>query len=181
MRFLFFGLIGCGLFIAGMALGAPLATYVDLPSALIVLGGTICFSLAHHSFRDIQAACHAACGSGLSSAEEANGHAAVFSTMRLTAIGSGLLGTLIGLVAMLNNMEDPKSIGPAMAVALLTALYGVFLSELCFAPMANRVVAKAKASSSGGPSPAAVGHGVIVVVPLALIAFFILLLSFNPA
>ncbi|MEY8197959.1 MAG: MotA/TolQ/ExbB proton channel family protein, partial [Colwellia sp.] len=36
----------------------------------------------------------------------------------------GMIGTLIGLVAMLSNMDDPKSIGPAMAVALLTTLYG---------------------------------------------------------
>ena len=36
----------------------------------------------------------------------------------------GMIGTLVGLVAMLGNMADPKAIGPAMAVALLTTLYG---------------------------------------------------------
>ena len=41
----------------------------------------------------------------------------------------GMIGTLIGLVLMLGNMGDPKSIGPAMAVALLTTLYGAFRCE----------------------------------------------------
>ena len=179
MRFLF-GLIGCGLFIAGILMGGSLALFFNWPSIIIVLGGTVFFSLAHHEFGDIMAACGAACGSEPCSAADANRHAAVFSTMRMVAIGSGLVGTLIGLVCMLANMDDPKSIGPAMAVALLTALYGVFLSEMCFAPMSNRIVAKAEASSSDGPSPAGVSHGVMVVIPLVLMAFFILLLSFTP-
>ena len=47
----------------------------------------------------------------------------------------GMIGTLIGLVLMLGNMGDPKSIGPAMAVALLTTLYGAFLANVLFMPM----------------------------------------------
>ncbi len=47
----------------------------------------------------------------------------------------GMIGTLIGLVLMLGNMADPKAIGPAMAVALLTTLYGAFIANIVFAPM----------------------------------------------
>ena len=47
----------------------------------------------------------------------------------------GMIGTLIGLVMMLGNMTDPKAIGPAMAVALLTTLYGALLANLVFGPM----------------------------------------------
>ena len=47
----------------------------------------------------------------------------------------GMIGTLIGLVAMLANMADPKAIGPAMAVALLTTLYGAFIANILFMPM----------------------------------------------
>ena len=47
----------------------------------------------------------------------------------------GMIGTLIGLVLMLGNMGDPKSIGPAMAVALLTTLYGAFIANVLFLPM----------------------------------------------
>ena len=47
----------------------------------------------------------------------------------------GMIGTLIGLVQMLGNMSDPKAIGPAMAVALLTTLYGAFLANVLFGPI----------------------------------------------
>lgn len=47
----------------------------------------------------------------------------------------GMVGTLIGLVLMLGNMSDPKSIGPAMAVALLTTLYGALIANVLFGPM----------------------------------------------
>lgn len=47
----------------------------------------------------------------------------------------GMVGTLIGLVLMLGNMSDPKSIGPAMAVALLTTLYGALIANVLFGPI----------------------------------------------
>lgn len=49
----------------------------------------------------------------------------------------GMIGTLIGLVAMLLNMSDPSSIGPAMAVALLTTLYGAMIGNILGSPVAN--------------------------------------------
>jgi len=51
----------------------------------------------------------------------------------------GMIGTLIGLVLMLGNMGDPKSIGPAMAVALLTTLYGAFVANVLFAPIKGKL------------------------------------------
>lgn len=51
----------------------------------------------------------------------------------------GMIGTLIGLVLMLGNMADPKAIGPAMAVALLTTLYGAFLANVLFAPLLTKL------------------------------------------
>ena len=51
----------------------------------------------------------------------------------------GMIGTLIGLVAMLSNMDDPKAIGPAMAVALLTTLYGAFLANVIAIPISNKL------------------------------------------
>jgi chemotaxis protein MotA len=51
----------------------------------------------------------------------------------------GMIGTLIGLVAMLGNMADPKAIGPAMATALLTTLYGAFIANVIFTPMQNKL------------------------------------------
>lgn len=51
----------------------------------------------------------------------------------------GLIGTLIGLVQMLGNLDDPAAIGPAMAVALLTTFYGAVLANLVFSPLAAKL------------------------------------------
>jgi chemotaxis protein MotA len=51
----------------------------------------------------------------------------------------GMIGTLIGLVQMLQNMDDPSSIGPAMAVALLTTFYGSLLANIVWLPMAKKL------------------------------------------
>lgn len=51
----------------------------------------------------------------------------------------GMIGTLVGLVKMLQVMDDPGSIGPAMATALLTTLYGSVLANLFFSPIANKL------------------------------------------
>ena len=51
----------------------------------------------------------------------------------------GLIGTLIGLVQMLGNLDDPSTIGPAMAVALLTTFYGAILANMVFAPLASKL------------------------------------------
>jgi len=53
----------------------------------------------------------------------------------------GMIGTLVGLVNMLYNMEDPSSIGPAMAVALITTLYGSLLANWICGPVANKLKA----------------------------------------
>ena len=51
----------------------------------------------------------------------------------------GMIGTVIGLVQMLQTMSDPSSIGPAMAVALITTFYGACLANLVFIPMAGKL------------------------------------------
>ncbi len=55
----------------------------------------------------------------------------------------GMLGTLIGLVIMLGNMgSDPSSMGPAMAIALITTFYGVFAARIIFMPLATKMEAR---------------------------------------
>ncbi len=51
----------------------------------------------------------------------------------------GLIGTLVGLVQMLGNLDDPGSIGPSMAVALLTTFYGAVLANMVFSPLAAKL------------------------------------------
>lgn len=66
--------------------------------------------------------------------------ASIFSSLGDVAPAMGMIGTLIGLVAMLSNMDDPKSIGPAMAVALLTTLYGSILANMVAIPIADKLM-----------------------------------------
>lgn len=56
----------------------------------------------------------------------------------------GMIGTLIGLVQMLSVMDDPKQIGPAMAVALLTTLYGAILANMFALPVADKLALRSK-------------------------------------
>lgn len=63
----------------------------------------------------------------------------IFTSFADVGPAMGMIGTLIGLVAMLSNMDDPKSIGPAMAVALLTTLYGSILANMVALPIADKL------------------------------------------
>ena len=63
----------------------------------------------------------------------------IFDAMGMYAPAFGMVGTLIGLIAMLAKMSDPSSIGPSMAVALITTLYGAFAANLIFIPIAGKL------------------------------------------
>lgn len=56
------------------------------------------------------------------------------------APGFGMMGTVIGLIGMLNNLEDKSSLGPNMAVALITTLYGSMLANWLFGPLAAKLI-----------------------------------------
>ncbi len=63
----------------------------------------------------------------------------VFDASTEVAPAMGMIGTLIGLVLMLGNMDDPKTIGPSMAVALLTTLYGAVIANAISAPISKKL------------------------------------------
>ncbi len=63
----------------------------------------------------------------------------VLEGMGQAAPAFGMIGTLIGLVQMLATLDDPASIGPSMAVALLTTLYGALLANAVFLPLAGKL------------------------------------------
>ena len=68
----------------------------------------------------------------------------VFVSMGDAAPAFGMIGTLIGLVQMLSSMDDPNSIGPSMAVALLTTLYGAVIANLVCLPMADKLALRSE-------------------------------------
>ena len=63
----------------------------------------------------------------------------IINAMGAYAPALGMIGTVIGLVQMLQTMSDPSSIGPAMAVALITTFYGAVLANLVFIFMAGKL------------------------------------------
>lgn len=197
------GIFGAFAFIVmAMLLGGTLSIFADLPSALIVFGGSSCVVLMKYTFRQFFGAfkiagkafifktdepedlmakivemADAARKGGFLALEEmdvsnsfmkkgvdmlVDGHdaevvkmtlqkdiimtderhengAKFYSALADVAPAMGMIGTLVGLVAMLSNMDDPKSIGPAMAVALLTTLYGAMLANIVALPIADKL------------------------------------------
>jgi chemotaxis protein MotA len=63
----------------------------------------------------------------------------ILTTMGIFAPALGMIGTLIGLVQMLQSMDDPSTIGPAMAVALLTTFYGALMANIICLPIAGKL------------------------------------------
>ncbi len=73
----------------------------------------------------------------------AKGHG-IFEAFGTYAPAFGMIGTLIGLVFMLQTMSDPSSIGPSMAVALITTFYGAVMSNFIFLPLAGKLKERTK-------------------------------------
>ena len=196
--------VGLGLIIAAMALGGGIGSFIDMPSMLIVVGGTFAATLINFPLTQFLSAIkvamkllfvkeedplaiiksyiqfavivrkegqlaleeasktaeHPGMRKGLMlvadgvDAETLNGilylqnHAVqqrhkigqeVFKAAGRWAPAFGMIGTLIGLVTMLGSMDDPASIGPKMAIALLTTMYGAMISNLFCLPMAGKL------------------------------------------
>ncbi|MGB5179364.1 MAG: flagellar motor protein PomA [Gammaproteobacteria bacterium] len=68
----------------------------------------------------------------------------IFKSIGDVAPAMGMIGTLIGLVQMMANMDDPKALGPAMAVALLTTLYGAVIANVFAIPIADKLALRSK-------------------------------------
>jgi len=202
------GLIAAfGIVMASIILGGSAGTFVNTPSLLVVLGGTVAVTMMKFSLGQFLGAASIAVKAflhkptapeqlietavdlaktarqgGLLALEDAevpdefmksglglliDGHPADVVRSMLTkdlnltlqrhsdgqdifkAIGDvgpamGMIGTLIGLVQMLSNMDDPKQIGPAMAVALLTTLYGAILANMFAIPIADKLAVRSR-------------------------------------
>lgn len=80
--------------------------------------------------------------------ERAETSAGVFRAVGEAAPAFGMIGTLVGLIQMLSNLSDPSAIGPAMAVAMLTTLYGAMIANLFALPIADKIESWAQNESS---------------------------------
>jgi chemotaxis protein MotA len=68
-----------------------------------------------------------------------NGVAGFHEALATYAPSWGMLGTMVGLVLMLGGLDDPGTLGPMMAVALITTFYGCILANVIFNPVANKL------------------------------------------
>ncbi|MEZ6318034.1 MAG: motility protein A [Phycisphaerales bacterium] len=66
----------------------------------------------------------------------------ILDTIGRYAPAFGMIGTLLGLIFMLSNMDDPSKIGPGMAVALITTLYGALIANLFANPVGDKLASK---------------------------------------
>lgn len=69
---------------------------------------------------------------------------AMLSTMAGVAPAMGMIGTVVGLIGVMGHLSDPSQLGPSIAVAFLTTLYGSLMGNLIFSPMANKLKQKDK-------------------------------------
>ncbi|MFH1566573.1 MAG: MotA/TolQ/ExbB proton channel family protein [Gemmatimonadota bacterium] len=128
------GIVLC-ILVMMVGIGSNLSAMIDIPSLIIVLGGTFGMLLLGGSplvlmLRSIVS---------VPAAEpEARAAARGWRMARIYALASGILGDVIGWVIMLKNVDDPAAIGPGMAIALLTSFYGILLAfVLCLPCQAN--------------------------------------------
>lgn len=202
------GLIGA-LGLIGASIGSGIGLFIDLPSILIVLGGTVAATMISYSMKDLKnimkiigkafthkeedpsevieemiELANIARKDGLLALEdygnqtedeflkksimlivdgtdpdlvrsiletelifleERHGQGqGILQTMGGLAPGFGMIGTLIGLVKLLEDLDDPAMIGPNMSVALVTTFYGSFLQNTLFDPLANKLKMKSQ-------------------------------------
>lgn len=76
--------------------------------------------------------------------ERHNEGKSILDTMGTLSPGFGMIGTLIGLVAMLQQLDKPSTIGPKMAIALITTLYGTLFANLICLPLARKLKLKSR-------------------------------------
>jgi chemotaxis protein MotA len=71
----------------------------------------------------------------------------IFDQLGASLPAFGMVGTLIGLIQMLGQLDDPSKIGAGMAVAMVTTFYGAFVANMVYLPMAGKLEARSKEES----------------------------------
>lgn len=123
--------------------GGGIKAFLDIPTFVLILGGALATTAISFSPSDIGSAVRAVWKKGNDQSEQIYDRAIlIFGAMRKRAIAFGIIGFFIGCVTLLTRLDDPAAIGPPVAVALLSVLYGVCIAELVFAPL--MAVAKKK-------------------------------------
>ena len=165
---------------AAIMFGGSVLNFIDFPSLTLVLSLTLGVTLWSCSMQDISMALRAALFGGSLEESDAVRGQAVFNRAADGAVASGMLGTLIGLVQMLRHLDDPTVIGPAMAVALLTLLYGVLLGELCLRSMGADLAGRCAVSVPRRDRRGSISiYATMMSLMVLLTAFFVMMLAMT--
>ncbi len=123
-------------------------TFLNVPSILIVVGGSFGLTLMSFPLSDTANFgryawyCVVPPKHGVDREKVISDlEKGIFMCKRIKeyVIACGWVGVLIGLVLMLNHMDDPAAIGPAMAICLLTAFYGILIGYFFFLPIGTKL------------------------------------------
>ncbi len=119
--------------------------FIDPPSIVVVLGAVICGLIYSYGFKNISYSFSKifAPKDDLRD-DERNFLIQYFTSASNYSLAGGIIWTLIVLVLMLGNMSDIESLGPNIAVALLTILYGLFFSEFVFPGIRDQFIKNGK-------------------------------------
>jgi flagellar motor component MotA len=157
--------------------GASFGTFADYPSLMLVVGGTLAVLMIACDVDDWRNARRVVIGPR--KALDRGGYrsaARFFGQASRAAIALGVIGHLLGLIIMLGQIDDPDALGPGMAVSLISALYGLGLSEFFFVPMQTTALKRAESDEQPG-----VGRATPLVLMLFVIfwvgSFYVLLVS----
>jgi flagellar motor component MotA len=164
--------------VAGISLGGSLAHFVNFPSLFIVGGFIVGGALASFPFQVINSNFQQYFANEKMDEMQSNKAHYFFSTLANHSLAGGLVGSLIGLVNMLANLDDPVTIGPAMAVALLCPFYGVLTGEVFFRSAAADCLSRSEIAMphTNRGSSTLMFH--MISLLLVLTAFFVMLLAF---
>ena len=133
-------LILLGTMTSAIKSGGEIWSFIDLPSILIIVGVVLSCTVWSFPLKHITTAFSDSYKGYAKDDNTALQNHRIFNRMADLSVIAGFVGTIIGLVLMLQNLEDPSAIGPAMAVALLTMFYGTILGELVFRSLATNCI-----------------------------------------
>ena len=160
----------------------PLSPFFDVGSGLIAIGGPVALLLAVFGWTGARDSVLTLLV-GASATREAQDAAGFFRLGAAFSLACGFLGTLIGLMIMLGSMDDPSTIGPALAMAMLTQFYAVLLAIGCV--VAGAIISRRQGSHGlldklTRHSVATAGTTAAAGTAMILLAFMIIVVVMAP-
>jgi len=179
------GAIAC--IMAGIGLGSPLLGFFDSISALFTGLSTFLLLMYTYGIQNLRSHLIGGWSRMLRPNQAPSWYdtdhakaARIGKSAIAYAVLGGMSGTLIGCVMMLQNMSDPRAIGPALGVAMLTPLYGVLLAALFFGPLVRFHAGEARGlASKERDEPLTYTVAIAALAWMGcLFSFFVMLLAF---